>query len=115
MPAINFKKEFSDKIISGQKKQTIRKQRKNCFLPDKPLYLYTGLRTKSCKKLLETKCISVKKIEISDKVKVDNIELSKEQSLKLALDDGFNNLHEFKEFFRKQYTLPFIGVLITWI
>ena len=52
MPALNFKKEFADKVASGEKRQTIRALRKDGKnpRPGQKLYLYTGMRTKYCRK-----------------------------------------------------------------
>lgn len=52
---------FIDKILSGEKRQTIRKDGKkwkNVKVGDK-LTLYTGLRTKDCRKLGEAEVESI--------------------------------------------------------
>lgn len=53
MPMFNFKKQFADSVESGEKRQTIRARRKNRPQVGQTAYLYTGARTKACRKLGE--------------------------------------------------------------
>lgn len=53
MPALSFQKQFADQVATGKKRQTIRAWRKRPFFTGDKLYLYTGLRTSSCRKLGE--------------------------------------------------------------
>ncbi len=48
MPSLNFEKQFVPLIESGQKRQTIRVERKNPIKVGDKLYLFSGLRTKYC-------------------------------------------------------------------
>lgn len=64
MPALNFKMQFADKVEKGEKIQTIRATRKRPFRCGDKLYLYTGLRTKYCKKIGESVCHNVEDVEI---------------------------------------------------
>jgi len=64
MPALNFKKQFIEKILSGEKKQTIRAMRKRPFKVGDRLYLYTWMRTRWCRKLGEAVCTKVEHIKI---------------------------------------------------
>jgi len=115
MPAISFKKQFADKVLKGKKNQTIRPIRKNPIKKDDTLYLYTGMRTKDCKKLKEVKCKDVKKIKIDFfDTKIDGASVPNSSVVDLALNDGFDNSIDFIEFFEKQYGLPFEGVIIYW-
>ena len=53
MPALNFRAEFADAVERGEKCQTIRAYRKDGRNP-KPgdtLHLYTGMRTRACRRL----------------------------------------------------------------
>jgi hypothetical protein len=61
---IGFQKQFAGKVVSGEKKQTIRAYRKRPFKVGDKLQLYTGLRTKACRKLGEAVCISARDVEI---------------------------------------------------
>ncbi len=116
MPAINFKKQFAEKVKSGTKHQTIRALRKDGRnpRPGQTLYLYTGMRTKYCRKLGEAICKSVEQITIEENssivVGVDFLDAP--QEIELAKDDGFDLLADFLDFFRKTHGLPFYGLLI---
>ena len=121
MPAINFKTQFADKVESGEKKQTIRPVRKKPIKAGDTLYLYTGMRTKNCRRLLVTECISIADIKIHEnKARIEERDFfwSRHEECtslnELANDDGFNSWPEMQEFFQKQYGLPFEGVLIRW-
>ena len=71
MPALNFKKEFArgemamldkDYAIRNKvkpKTTTISSYRKRPFCKGDILYLFTGLRTKYCKRLGTVKCLRV--------------------------------------------------------
>ena len=109
MPAINFKKEFAEAVESGEKTQTIRKVRKRPIENGDTLYLYTGRR------LLRTVvCHGAVPIKIT-KRKIIVPEWSRNVSMNLvAFRDGFDTIEAFLDFFRKQYDLPFEGVLIWW-
>jgi predicted transcriptional regulator len=63
MPLIGFT-VFKDKILSGEKTQTIRKLRKNPIIVGDHLYLYWHLRQKDCEKLGEATCTEVFQIRI---------------------------------------------------
>lgn len=53
MPAYNFQKQFAPLVESGQKRQTIRAIGKRRHArPGESLQLYTGQRTKACRKLI---------------------------------------------------------------
>jgi hypothetical protein len=115
MPAINFKKEFAEKVKDGSKRQTIRPVRKNPIKKGDTLYLYTGMRTKNCRKLKDVICKDVQKIKIHEVA----IEIEDEQILPpfrnmIATNDGFECLADLVYFFRNQYGLPFEGVIIYW-
>lgn len=118
MPAINFKKEFAPKVASGEKRQTIRSRRKNGNPAEgDKLYLYTGMRTKHCKKLGEATCLSVSEICITDDKDVmflDGELLTVEEERAMATADGFESVADFRGFFWEQYGLPFYGLLIKW-
>ena len=118
MPALSFKKQFADDVESGKKRQTIRARRKDCRNPQpgQTLYLYTGMRTTSCRKLGEAECLSSEPITIEENLSVivgcDN--LFHFDIVKLSRSDGFDNARCFYDFFRKTHGLPFYGFLIKW-
>lgn len=64
MLALNFKPQFVDRILSGHKYTTIRKQRKHPIKVGDALYLYTGLRTKDCQKLADAVCVKTTQIKL---------------------------------------------------
>jgi hypothetical protein len=51
-------------LIEGKKLSTIR-QKKRCKVGDK-MQLYTGQRTKGCKKILDATCIGTAQITITE-------------------------------------------------
>jgi len=123
MPAYNFKAEFAGAIVYGEKAQTIRKVRKNPTKVGQRIYLYTGMRTKHCRKLGEGEIISVEPFGIlkDGTYLVGNLFHLGENSFDedctgelLAQADGFNSYSEFVKFFEDTYGLPFKGELIKW-
>ena len=116
MPAYNFKKQFADAVESGQKRQTIRLERSRPTVPGDTLYLYTGMRTRSCRKLMETACVDVQDVSIysSGGVRVGGQRLDDGQANEFAKSDGFASRDEFLDFFREHYGLPYRGVVIKW-
>ena len=105
MPALNFKKEFWEKVKSGEKRQTIRALRKDGRNPHvgEMLYLYGGMRTKGCQKLGESICISVEQITIEENWNtiIGVNELSLEEMDALHRADGFDSYRDFYQFFSK--------------
>jgi len=51
MPALNFQSRFADLVASGKKRQTIRPVRRHPIKAGDLLHLFTGMRTKRCKRL----------------------------------------------------------------
>jgi hypothetical protein len=66
VPALNFQSRFAPLILAGTKRSTIRRRRKDRRdpKPGQTLYLFTGMRTKSCRRLLETRCERVRPINL---------------------------------------------------
>ena len=115
MPALNFSERFAAAVESGEKCQTIRKQRKNPIKVGDPLYLYTGMRTKQCRKLKETKCTGVYPVLIVyGGLMLCRSFCSTGYMKEIVRRDGFDNPDEFFEWFKDHYGLPFRGVLIRW-
>lgn len=120
---VNFS-VFIDKILSGEKRQTIRRagpKWKNVKAGDK-LTLYTGLRTKQCRKLGEAVVESITPIFLTPATGRAWVRLPfglaglRDDDLEfIALMDGFPNLSRFWEFFAEKYgfeTLEFY--VIRW-
>lgn len=118
MPALNFKKQFADAVESGTKRQTIRALRADGRDPERGsmLHLYTGMRTKGCRKIGQVPCTGVKRIGISQNyiVRIDGEIVGDGAALLLARRDGFDTLPEFFNFFETTHGLPFFGLLIEW-
>lgn len=115
MPALNFKKRFAEAVEAGWKLQTIRAPRKRPIKPGDRLYLYTGMRTKGCRKLGEGRCTATTKIGVREHGITCGLQIViarwRESFAEL---DGFGSWIEMREWFRKEYELPFTGVLIEW-
>lgn len=113
MPALNFQKQFADKVERGEKRQTIRKRP---FQVGDKLYLYTGQRTKQCRKLGEVVCKEVYDIVIAneDEIYFDDCILIGMEKERLAKDDGFECAAGMIDWFKNTHGLPFKGYLITW-
>lgn len=116
---VNFS-VFIDKILDGSKRQTIRRERKNPIKVGDKLQLFTGLRTKKCKKLgtaivAEINYINIWQDEywgVQVGVNDDNLLYDEVEVLRKA--DGFDNQKDFFSFFENHYGLPFEGVIIKW-
>ena len=120
MPALNFT-QFTDNILSGEKCQTVRLSRKHPIKRGNKLYLYTGMRTKGCKKLGEAVCSKVVPIKLNKTkywvvIEAEFGKLSKwengisktlgwEGTNKLAREDGFDGYYSFADFFINTYKL----------
>jgi hypothetical protein len=121
MPALNFQKQFAAKIERGLKRCTIRAPRQRAIRAGDPLHLFTGMRTKACRKLKTAPCLQAVPIQIAQGpkgesciIEVDNRALNKRAALILARQDGHTTLEHFAAFFEATHGLPFHGVLIVW-
>ncbi len=126
MPALNFKKQFRPHIKSGRKNHTIRAKRKRPIKPGDKLYLYTGMRTKACRKIMEAVCVKVEEIQICRnraplgtsaleccRIFIEGVALSNDESEALAYADGFYSFTDMMNFWGGR--LPFTGDIIYWI
>ena len=115
MVAFSFKPEFVPKILSGEKLSTIRSTRR-CNVGD-TMHLYTGLRTKKCKKLMDVVCIGVATIVVSaySLWKLGETEGNvRPSAAPLHEQEGFANVKDMIDFFRQQYGLPYRGYIHAW-
>ena len=122
MGLYNFQPRFVPFIKSGNKTHTIRAMRKHPDEPGDMLYLYTGLRTKKAKLLLEARCVRTEIIEIFASAQsplagdclviIDGNRLDKMEKEVLAHRDGFENFVEMMKFWDGR--LPFVGQIIHW-
>lgn len=122
MPAYNFQKRFAPLVQSGQKRQTIRALGKRRHArPGEPLQLYTGQRSKACRKLIspDPVCLSTAKIEMTVErgffeAFLDGRLLNTEDLAGIARADGFDDVPHMVGWFVQTHGLPFEGILIKW-
>ncbi len=119
MPLYNFQPQFVAKILSGEKRHTIRAKRKRPTKAGERLYLYTGLRQKGARKLLDAVCTKVQDISIVRIkrvgvviVTIDGIDLHSSEREELARRDGFDSWGWMLKFWEDR--LPFHGDIIHW-
>ncbi len=125
MVAINFSAQFADAVESGAKLQTIRAPRKDGRLPAPgvALQLYTGMRSKSCRKLRDAVCTAVTPVRIKGAEmwldgKLLDVDAHNRQAAgsdgAFARRDGFDSYSDMAEWFRARYGLPFDGFVVEW-
>ena len=133
MPAINFQPRFAELVESGRKTQTIRKS--NRFKVGDTVQLYTGQRTKQCRKLGEGVVEGIYPFRITRATRLGlsrrkvlaffrkgarhfsnqgERKNSTQLALEIAMADGFADAEEMGDFFEKLHGLPFDGWLIKW-
>lgn len=139
MPALNFQSQWADAVEAGAilangfkldwvpyplrgccpKRTTMRRVRSD-IRPGVTLHLFTGQRTKACRKIAEVLCLSVTPIGVlEDRVRLGDgplIWTRGEDWERLARQDtaGLWSGDELRAYLRKTYGLPFHGVLIGW-
>ena len=115
MVAINFTM-FVDKVAAREKRRTIRKSAR-CKVGDK-IQLYTGMRTKSCRKLVEADAVCTRvapiKIVSDDFLLCHGYGQTPNAREGLAKLDGFTSYKEMADWFDEKYGLPFEGYLHVW-
>ena len=114
---------------NGEKQQTIRRKRSRPFKVGDKLQLYTGLRTKEARKLInpDPVCSELWDITIGDgDVKLIQLRrllpggratekiLFGDIADEFAIADGFRDAVAMFRFFEKVYGLPFEGQVIKW-
>ena len=116
MPMYNFQKQFVPAVESGEKRQTIRARRKNRPQVGQTAYLYTGARTKACRKLGEAEISFVAPVFIlKDELAMGSATIRDKNELQfIAKQDGFESWEAMRDWFKKTHGLPFKGDLIRW-
>lgn len=115
MVAYNFQGRFAPLVATGQKRQTIRPNRKlRHAKPGEAVQLYTGMRGIHCKLLALGTC------QFSTPCRIEETGILLGGELVVSLDnfaeaDGFANFREMKAWFAETHGLPFEGTLITWL
>ncbi|WP_085025571.1 ASCH domain-containing protein [Ensifer aridi] len=104
MVAYSFKPFFVPQILAGIKRQTVRTDRRRHARPGEPIQLFTAMRTKHCRKILDRDptCIEVLPIVIVTSglldcgiagIEVDGTTLHRDQIEEFARADGFAPEH----------------------
>jgi hypothetical protein len=130
MVAYSFKKRFGPPILAGIKAQTIRADRKRHARPGELVHLFTGMRTRQCRRLGETPCLSVEpiRIELPRARRVPEVlifdaggalaqhYLTARALQNFARADCFADFDELHAFWRAEHpgVDTFRGVLIRW-
>jgi len=121
MPLFNFQKQFAPAVESGEKRQTIRAKRKIRPQVGQTAFLYTGTRTKACRKLGEAEIVEVCPVLIGGNGCLINYDVRGEYPIneqweldQFAAADGFENWESMRDWFKEKYGLPFEGDLIKW-
>lgn len=119
MVAYNFQSQFARGVESGNKPHTIRADRKRHARPGEAVQLYTGMRTKACRKLMDPDpvCVEVQPICIhmgTPRVTLGGRIIEGVALEKLARADGFGSAAEMQAWFGKTHGLPFQGWFIRW-
>lgn len=116
MVALNFSQQFASKVASREKRQTIRQTfrgRAGCLLQ-----LYTGQRTKACRKLVEPDpvCIGSTYVGLTAKgVTLGDASRFPGNMDDFARQDGFENYAAMWKWFSGRYkTNSFTGRVIRW-
>lgn len=121
MPAFNFHRKFADAVSRGQKRMTIRAERKDYrrWSVGTPVSLYTGMRSSGCTLLGRSTLVRRSDIQISaSRVWVDGELLPQNEVEQLARSDGFESSTEFIDWFSHPRQVGdfvmFYGVLYAW-
>lgn len=113
---IGFKKQFVRPIMAGTKKHTIREDKTNRWKAAMGIHMAVGVRTKNYYNFLWQQCISVQPIiikrfnEVEFNVKIGERWLDSMEIEQLAINDGFDCLEDFMDWFNKDFT----GKIIHW-
>ncbi|QDH35823.1 ASCH domain-containing protein [Porphyrobacter sp. YT40] len=137
MVAYSFAPQFIEPIVTRAKRQTVRAERRRHAREGEAIQLYTAMRTKQCRKLIEPDpiCIGVQPITITidaqaeqliTGITVGHVALSDVGIERFAERDGFGSLAQgfarrrMGEFWLKAHAelgarwVDFEGVCIRW-
>lgn len=114
MVAINFSEQFAADVEAGRKTQTIRRKAR-CKSGD-ALQLYTGQRTKGCRKLADAICKDVTYVGLTERgVTLGTVDRFPRDIDEFARLDGFRDYAEMWVWFSGRYkTASFTGQIIRW-
>jgi len=114
MVAFNFSPEFADAVERGDKVQTVRKTKR--AKPGDMLQLYTGQRTKACRKLREAECLYVDYVHIAPEgLTVGDTDKHHGNADAFARRDGFKDYAAMLAWFKAKYGADhFVGYVHRW-
>lgn len=126
MAAYNFRERYAPLIESGVKLCTIRKRRKNGWLP-KPndrIRLYVGMRTRNCRLIREVTVRDVVPVTINTgelqtggwevEVLIATHRLTSAELIAFAKADGFADVDDFAKFFNTTHGPQLNAYLVRW-
>ncbi len=121
MPAIGFRPQYVPLILSGEKDQTIRRQRRRPILPGDRLYFYTGMRTPQCQAIGTAVCHETLQLWISREgifrwwsgVGVGHV-LRHRELIEFARRDGFGTVADLHGVLASMNELPAVFDVIRW-
>lgn len=117
---LNFLRQFAPAVERGEKRMTIRATRKDRKVPavGDTLRLYTGLRTRGARLLLETtaSCVWRVRMDFTDRyIVIDGTRLCQEAARLTAKLDGFDTVDAFLDYFRAScMSDQFEGFAVHW-
>lgn len=120
MPAYNFHACFAPYVVSGKKRQTIRAiGKRRHAAPGDRIQLYTGMRTKGCRKLVDPDpvCTFAATVYICRGIGSPAVLISGHETPDpddFARCDGFDDFYAMLDWLGKTHGLPFEGILIKW-
>ena len=121
MVAYNFQSQFAPLVESGEKRQTFRVLGKRRHArPGDSLQLYTGMRTKACRKLVtpDPVCLFSSPVFIVPFGTKSPVMLEGDADYphpdRFARDDGFIDFDDLLCWLAQTHGLPFDGQLIKW-
>lgn len=125
MVAYSFQGRFVSAIEAATKMQTIRAHGKRRHArAGEMLQLYTGMRTKDCRKIRpDVVCLAVVPIRLDrngggfNEILIDGVALPRKRHGEFARADGFQSAKEMADFWRATYgpkSKVFEGLLIRW-
>lgn len=114
MVAINFSPQFAEDVAAGRKTQTIRQTAR--VKAGQVIQLYTGQRTRACKKLGDAECIDCTYVGLTARgITLGDVSKFPRNMDEFARADGFENYAAMWAWFSGRYkTTSFTGVVIRW-
>lgn len=127
MPALSFQQRFVSRIESGEKTHTIRAKRARLWKVGDDLALFTGMRTKHCRRLFNAPCVMVEGVLIDVgfydpaqsykklHICIEGVVLARDETESFAKRDGFESRYEMWKFWLKNHGEGvFHGDIIHW-